>query len=173
MKIKLYLPFLFFFSYYNCFAQSPYILRNDQAYHTYDRSEILRWSDTTLSNGINNYDRKLTTEYFKTVWTNDALSDKDKFDLLHFFSDNYEFLNTQNQVTSPGNEDDDSIVFKNAQNANVPNKPILRETFEKTPILKYFYKTPANLLQLHTPSFELIVNPIVQFPITIKSIIAI
>lgn len=162
MKIKLYLPFLFFFSSYDCFAQSPYILRNDQAYHTYDRSEILRWSDTTLSNGINNYDRKLTTEYFKTVWTNDALSDKDKFDLLHFFSDNYEFLNTQNQVTSPGNEDDDSIVFKNAQNANVPNKPILRETFEKTPILKYFYKTPANLLQLHTPSFELIVNPIVK-----------
>ncbi|MFZ1457117.1 MAG: hypothetical protein WAT46_13815, partial [Saprospiraceae bacterium] len=58
-------PILLFFISINVvlYAQSPYMLRGDQAYHTYDRMEILKLSDTTLVNSINNYDRKSLIQF--------------------------------------------------------------------------------------------------------------
>ncbi|MCZ2337856.1 MAG: hypothetical protein LC127_06565 [Chitinophagales bacterium] len=49
-------------------AQSPEILRGDPAYHTYDRMEILRMARHNNDNGINNYDRKRTINFFKNTW---------------------------------------------------------------------------------------------------------
>lgn len=144
----------------NITAQSPYILRNDQAYHTYDRAEILRWSDTTMSNSLNNYDRKLTTEFFKNIWLNAELTQKDKFDLLHIFADNTEFLPKEKNKT-PQIENDK--IFKDfTEEKTHDTDEITKSSFTQKPILKYFYKTPANFLTLETPSFELIVNPVVQ-----------
>lgn len=149
------------FDTFSIFGQSPYILRGDQAYHTYDRAEILRWVDTTFSNSINNYDRKLTTQYFKDLWNEASLSEKDKYDVLHVFSDNYEFLNQ----SSPNENkvDENSSLFRSSDQKDEKTSQVSKEYFQKTPILKYFYKTPANFLQLHTPSFELLINPIVHF----------
>ena len=59
-------------------AQSPNILRNDQIHHTYDRFEILRKSDTTLVNSINNYDRKETMIFFRRSLSNLNMTQKDK-----------------------------------------------------------------------------------------------
>ncbi|MBK8055228.1 MAG: hypothetical protein IPK35_18630 [Saprospiraceae bacterium] len=142
-------------------AQSPYILRGDQAYHTYDRAEILRLSDTTLINGINNYDRNLTVDFFKNIWQNDELTKKDRYDLLHIFSDNFEFLVTQDSILMPDSQNE--VIFREGTNESLSShQQINKSVFEQKPILKYFYKTPANLLQLHTPSFELILNPVMQ-----------
>lgn len=137
-------------------AQSPTTKRGDQAYHTYDRMEILKQGDTSLVNGINNLNSQPLYNYFKNVWTNADLTDKDRYDLMHYFSDNYEFL------TSKPKE----IFSRDNNNFNEPKDDleheIFKETFDKEPILKYFYKTPANFLQLETPSFKLYVNPILQ-----------
>lgn len=139
-------------------AQSPYILRGDQANHTYDRMELLRTGDTTLVNGINNYDRKITTTYFKNVWENTALSEKDRFDLLHVFADNYEFLDQRKSVDTIQTNG----LWKSEYVASIPKNQPAKESFIQAPLLKYFYKTPSNFLQLETPSFSIYVNPIVQ-----------
>jgi hypothetical protein len=95
-------------------AQSPYILRGDQAYHTYDRAEILRLSDTTLINGINNYDRNLTVDFFKNIWQNDELTKKDRYDLLHIYSDNFEFLDAQDSIVVPDSQNE--VIFREGTN---------------------------------------------------------
>jgi hypothetical protein len=140
-------------------GQSPYILRGDQAYHTYDRSEILRLIDTNFTNSLNNYDRKLTTQYFNKIWNEATLSDKDRFDLLHIFSDNYEFLDERAPSVSIREPLD---LFRSSDQLNERPVEISKDGFTNPPLLKYFYKTPANFLQLHTPSFELLINPVVQ-----------
>ncbi|MBK8626174.1 MAG: hypothetical protein IPN86_11580 [Saprospiraceae bacterium] len=143
------------------FAQSPYILRGDQAYHTYDRVDILRLSDTTLINSVNNYNRKMTMDFFKDTWNGEILTAKDRYDLLHIYSDNYEFLGVEDSVNVSEGQND--IIFRGGVNElPINQQKISKSTFAQKPILKYFYKTPANFLQLHTPSFELIVNPVVQ-----------
>jgi hypothetical protein len=143
------------------FSQSPYILRGDQAYHTYDRSEILKWADTTLVNSINNYDRKLSVAYFKSVWNNDDLSSKDRFDLLHIFSDNLEFL--EKEATNISSEDPKDLIFRDGTVSDSPSIDVITgNRFNQKPIFKYFYKTPANFLRLETPTFDLMVNPILQ-----------
>lgn len=145
-------------------AQSPEILRGDPAYHTYDRMEILRMADTTMTNGINNYDRKRTINFFKNTWKNDYLTFKDRYDLRHAFSDNYEFLDRK----SSGGFIKKAIdkLFKNeykeANDNDNANADISQSAFHQQPILKYFYKTPANFWQVETSSFQMYVNPVVE-----------
>lgn len=142
------------------FGQSPSILRGDLAYHTYDRAEILRWADTTMINSVNNYDRKHTIEFFKKAWKNEELTYKDQYDLLHVFSDNYEFLdegskfkNTVNKILN---------IFSSGDDVDKAPKNVDKLYFKQDPILKYFYKTSANFLQLEVPSFQVYINPIVE-----------
>ena len=92
MTKYLIIAFLLFGCWIDSTAQSPYILRGDQAYHSYDRAEILKLADTSLISSINNFNRKELISYFKKVWENDDITQKDKYDLMHVFSDNYEFL---------------------------------------------------------------------------------
>lgn len=160
MYFKIFLAFFFYTLSNTCFSQSPYILRLDQAYHTYDRSEILRWTDSTFSNSINNYDRKITTSYLKSLWNHNNLSDKDKYDLIHIYADNFEFLDDNSKDSTHVNIDQPN--FRGGDEIPSDNREISKEYYEKPPILKYFYKTRSNFLQLHTPGFELIINPIIQ-----------
>lgn len=137
-------------------AQSPSIQRGDQAYHTYDRAEILKLGDTTLVNSISTYQGQILSTYFKGIWNHGDLSSKDRYDLMHFFSDNYEFLDPQ-PIEVPINNNQG---FKTSEIDHTNN--VYRESFEQEPLLKYFYRTPANFWQLESPSFKLYVNPILQ-----------
>ena len=128
-------------------AQSPYMLRGDQAYHTYDRLEILKKSDTSLVNGINNLDRKELINFLKKIDISNKFSEKDMYDLRHILADNHEFLDTNVHQTILS-DTSDNLFSKHA--------------YEKKPIAKYFYKTAANFLQLETPSFSIYVNPVIQ-----------
>jgi hypothetical protein len=114
-----------------------------------------------MINSINNYDRNLTVDFFKNIWQNDGLTKKDRYDLLHIYSDNFEFLETQDSIDVPVSQNE--VIFRVGANESPSSyQQINKSAFEQNPILKYFYKTPANLLQLHTPSFELILNPVIQ-----------
>lgn len=145
---------------YLIFGQSPSILRGDPAYHTYDRAEILRWADTTMMNSVNNYERKHTVAYFKEAWKNKELTANDRYDLLHVFSDNYEFLDEGSKVKNTISKILD--VFRGSDDEDKAPKKVDKLYFNQEPILKYFYKTPANFLQIEVPSFKVYINPVVE-----------
>lgn len=141
-------------------SQSPSILRGDPAYHTYERAEILGWIDTTMCSSLNNYDRKLTTSFLKEAWNHKNLTSKDQYDLLHVFSDNYEFLDDGSKFKNVIDKIID--VFRPSSDEDAAPKRADKLYFKQKPILKYFYKTPANFWQIETPAFQMYVNPILN-----------
>lgn len=159
-------PILLFFISINVVlcAQSPYMLRGDQAYHTYDRMEILRLSDTTLVNSINNYDRKSLIQFLYLLPDQMQFSYRDKYDLKHIYADNMEFLkNNAAQATSTEKNADNIFRFSDASEAEDDSHyDVSAESFRRQPFLKYFYKSKANFLELETPSFKMFVNPVMQ-----------
>jgi hypothetical protein len=146
------------------YAQSPYMVRGDQAYHTYDRMEILKMTDTTLVNSINNYDRKALIQYLYLLPHPTQMSSKDNYDLMHVFADNMEFLkNNPEQNTSKDGHNND--IFRSSETNKSMENPMLAVNaydFRRHPILKYFYKSKANFLELETPSFKMFINPVMQ-----------
>ena len=142
-------------------AQSPNILRYDQIHHTYDRFEILKKSDTSLVNSINNYDRKETMMFFERAMSASKLTPKDRYDLEHYMADNYEFLQKSREESIEVIEGD---IFRSGYTNTDVDQPIRhsKTDFARKPTLKYFYKSPANFIQLETPSFKLYINPVVQ-----------
>lgn len=126
-------------------AQSPYMLRGDQAYHTYDRLEILRKTDSTLVNGINNTDRKELVGFLRKTNFDGKISTKDIYDIRHILADNYEFL------------DDTDYSDKSQQ-----NEIFLKKSYVREPVFKYFYRNVSNFLSYESPSFSVFVNPVIQ-----------
>lgn len=146
------------------YAQSPYMVRGDQAYHTYDRMEILRMGDTTLVNSVNNYDRKALIQYLYLLPNSTQMSSKDNYDLMHVFADNMEFLKN---IPEQNLSKDDHInnIFRSSETNESMANPMLEVNaydFRRRPILKYFYKSKANFLELETPSFKMFINPVMQ-----------
>ena len=146
------------------YAQSPYMLRGDQAYHTYDRMEILNMSDTTLINGINNYDRKELIKFMKRIQNPAILSALDRYDLQHIFSDNIDFLSDHTTPLS-WEHSEEQTEFRSgtsAANDNIIWSDTIKSNYARSPILKYFYKTRANFIDLETSGFRMIINPVLQ-----------
>jgi len=130
-------------------AQSSYILRGDQAYHTLDRIEMLRWSDTSMVTAIGNYNRDQVIKYLSRISKNTILSERDRFDISHILAENTEFLKAESDTLSYLQE------------------PFLQEalrsqTYERRPVWKYFYKTNAHFFEHSSAHFKLFINPIVQ-----------
>ncbi|MBK9255830.1 MAG: hypothetical protein IPM42_10110 [Saprospiraceae bacterium] len=143
-------------------AQSPHILRNDPMYHTFDRMDILKQTDSFMISSIGNFNRKETVNYFIRAWQSENLTDKDRYDLLHIFRDNIEFSIPLSQKSILPEELKDG--FRTADDKVIDNESMLSESdLKRRPIWKHFYKTHANFLQLETPSFSVYVNPLFHF----------
>ena len=150
------------------FGQAPYIQRGDQAYHTYDRLEILGLTDTTLVNSINNLDKKEVVGFLKTITDESGLTAKDLYDVTHVLSDQYEFLT--DAVKSAVQEKSGfektgffrEVVEEGDNEADEEDNIFSKDYYRRDPLLKYFYKSRSNFLELETPSFSMYVNPIVQ-----------
>jgi hypothetical protein len=162
MLNKLFILLLVVITFVETNAQSPYILRGDQSYHSYDRLEILQKNDTFLINSIGNINRKEMVQYLQNQINTDDISGKDLFDIKHILADNYEFLNATKQNTS--NDIKTGIFTSRSQeeNSTIESDIFSQSTYQTSPILKYFYKTAANFYQLETPSFTFFVNPVLQ-----------
>ncbi|MBK9736174.1 MAG: hypothetical protein IPO92_14925 [Saprospiraceae bacterium] len=141
---------MFFFFWDSTFGQSPLIPRGDQTYHTYDRLEILRKVDTSLVNSINNFNRKETIVYLKKAWNNPTLTNKDRYDLRHIFSDNYEFLDTKNV-----NPTDTLIqsVFRENYEEDIVNydHDISKKGFDRSPFLEIFLQNAIQFFAIGDP----------------------
>jgi len=138
-------------------AQSPYIPRGNNAHFLMDRIEILQLSDTFHMSSINNLSAKQSIELLSNVWEKNQISEKDRYNILHTFSDYIEFLPTKSIDTIVENQ-----LFISYNDIEQSSQKIFNNHFDQKPILKYFYKTPANFLQLQTPSFQLYINPILN-----------
>jgi len=144
------------------YSQSPYINRGDQAYHTYDRLEILRKLDSTLVNGINNLDRAHLVKLLKDKLDLNSLSAKDKFDIQHILADNYEFLNEDSRDTVVNKYATSDFKAFDESETTATYDIFDKRKYNQSPTLKYFYNNKANFLTLETPSFSMYINPIVQ-----------
>jgi len=152
--------FALFFFVNSVFCQAPSIIRGDIGYHTYDRAELVMNSDSELFSSINNYNRKDLVNYFMKIWADSSHTEKDRYDILHIFSDNLDFLDTD--ATTISNEADISDIAKtNIDKIRNLNR-INRNSFIQSPILKHFYISPSNFLQHESSSLRLFINPIIN-----------
>ncbi len=135
-------------------AQSTFLTPGSKDIHFVDRMEIKQQKNTHLNfSALRPFNRKYIVEQTEFIdsarlgyidlktgqdkypeWLDQGLTPVDEYNLDHFLMNNTEW------VTGPG------TAFKS-----------------KKPILKTFYKTKPNFLEVKTRDFFLVVNPVLQF----------
>ncbi|MGZ5243072.1 MAG: hypothetical protein ACXWW0_04295 [Bacteroidia bacterium] len=145
---------IFFFAYIifteNASAQTTNYDRNSPTYKLLERLEI---KSGKLNNGLfldagpvtrQNADsaRKIA---FRTHHFFRQLTKTDRYWLNYFYADNSSY--------------NDSFANDSANR----NLILRRGEYSKKPILKYFYKTKANLLEAHSKDFDVFINPVLAF----------
>jgi hypothetical protein len=145
--IKSIAKLLFFFSPFFATAQSTYLQQGDKAYQLLERLEIKAKTNPALNfSGIKPLNRKMMVaaaeqiDSANKVDTATAIKDIsrltkiDKYNLQSFYMNNSEW-------TTGGTEN----------------------FVSKKPVLKVFYKTKPNMLEVNEKDFFLAVNPVLQF----------
>lgn len=130
-------------------AQTTFLPQGDKANILLDRLEVKQLLMPTIDKKVypvsytmtnRPYSRKLVTEYaneLDSAYSNSAvLSKVDKYNLYRLQMNNIEWARNPERFTS------------------------------KKPILKSFYKTPANLYEVHVKDFDLVVNPVIQYTVS-------
>ncbi len=156
MKNSKILLFFLVFTYQLSFAQGVgYPLSNEAVYHSMNRFEILYDNPSLFYSSQKTFTRGDVTRYAQTLDTmsNIHLSDLDKKDIRYIYDDNNDWLLQSEQPTT--------LTGKKEPLVGTLAPPQYR--LNKKPLLKYFYKTPANLWELDTKNFSLRVNPILNF----------
>ncbi len=166
-KILIISILFFLFLQKNTFAQGTIIPLGSEAYHIIDRLEIKSGRPYSIGTGLKPFLRGEVIKYAISLDTSRLnLSSRDRQDLFWLFKDNNEWLNQPEKPTTlMGNqekiafEDDDSVRKIGSQmEASGKNNRYV----ERKPILKYFYKTPANFFQLDKKDVHIRVNPILN-----------
>jgi hypothetical protein len=120
-------------------AQTTYLPQGDKAYILSERWEIKAGTDSAFNfSKTRPFSRKhlvnAISAYADRVGV-DSLSRVDAYNLRSIYLNNLEYL---------------------------PEGELVKYRSRK-PILKNFYTTPANLYEVHTQDFDLVVNPVIQF----------
>ena len=150
--------FVFFTFLSNILAQGSGVPLGSDTYHIMDRLEIKTGFATPFHSSLKYYSRGDVTRYAMTIDSQATnLSELDKADLNYIYRDNNEWLGlTQFPTTLTG---------PNETTTNQANKSLQSNHYQirTKPILKYFYKTPANFFEVDKEFFHLKVNPIINF----------
>jgi len=121
---------------FSVFSQSTYLPQDDKANILMERLEIKARSDSFFNfSKTKPYTRQhvvSAVSNYLQKYGNSSLSKTDKYNAERVMMNNVEYLPEQ---------------FKYAS---------------KKPILKSFYKTPANLYEVHVKDFDLVINPVIQ-----------
>ncbi|HEY9704798.1 MAG TPA: hypothetical protein V6C58_20325, partial [Allocoleopsis sp.] len=140
-----------------------YPLSNERVYNMMDRWDI-RFGDGSIHTTLRPYNRLNVTRFaLKLDSINQNLSVLDKNDIQYIYDDNNEFIaqpEMPTTLTGAKQYIDSTQLFYTATtpSATTPTK----YRINKKPILKYFYKTPANLYEINTRYFDLKINPIIN-----------
>jgi len=145
-------------------AQSTHLPLGNDAYHITDRLEI-----KSVHSVFKPYDRRDVAHFAIAADTTAGInfSAKDKQDIRYIFRDNNEWTKnaaTYEWSTEKTYVDGDSVFYK--PTLNIEEQLGAENDYyqlSKKPILKHFYRTPANLFELDKPNFYLKANPIIYF----------
>jgi len=157
-------------------AQGSALILENEAYHTMDRLSIKSGIDAPFHTSLRPYNRKDVTDYAMAIDSlNIRLTPLDREDLKFIFRDNNEWLKTSEYSTTIGGKrevvntkeyiDSTRTFYTFADTQVAASKQSDQYFLSEKPILKYFYKTPANFLEIDKKYFHLRVNPIVAFKI--------
>lgn len=129
-----------------------------------DRLEIKSGITTPYHSSLKYYTRGAATRYALTLdtATNITLSDRDRQDLQYIFGDNNEWLITSNFYTRLASQREKIEGNESLTQVEVSQQSSYYE-LSKRPILKWLYRTPANLLEVNSKYFHLRLNPILNF----------
>ncbi len=160
------------------FTQGSEVPLNSDAYHILERLRIKTGVQPNFHTSLKYYTRGDVARYALRMDTvRSVLSSKDRHDIFWLYKDNNEWLdvldvpttnlNDKNQRAFEKEYIDSNKVFytyklrKDYQQVEQSDKYIYREK----PILNFFYKTPANLIEVNERYFKLRLNPILNFRI--------
>ncbi len=155
-------------------AQGSALIMGNEAYHTMDRLSIKSGIDAPFHTSLKNYNRKDITNYATALDSlNIELTELDKEDLQFIFRDNNEWLKTSEFATTVAGKREsveNRIYVDSTQTFYTLGATQMEQSaksdnyfLSNRPILKYFYKTPANFLEIDKKYFHLRVNPIIDF----------
>jgi hypothetical protein len=124
------------------FSQTTYLPKDDKAYILLDRLEIKAQTDSILNYSKTKYQSRITAingvnDYMKRFGKN-SLSKTDLYNLDGFYKNNLEYLSPEERL----------------------------KYNSKKPLDKNFYRTPANLYEVHVKDFDLVLNPVFQFMVS-------
>lgn len=140
-------------------AQSPYVPFNDIYYHWLDRVDVLYDNPQNLHYALKGISRKDIAEL---VCTLDSLypdiSPRDQADLQWLLNDNNDYVNEE--PFKEKETKDSSNIFYSFQETEESR---LYPQKSRKPILKHFYRTPAQLFEVNSGDFSLRVNPLLNF----------
>ena len=138
-----------------------YPLSSDAAYNISDRLEISTGISPPFHSAQKTFSRGDVTRYALRLDTiAKGLTALDRADLQYIFDDNNEWLDRPETPTMlTGRSINADSVYQKYTVAT----PQYR--LSKKPILKYFYRTPANLYEFDSKYFDIKVNPILSLQI--------
>jgi len=153
-------------------SQSTEVPLGMDTYHILDRLEIKTGIPTPFHSNTKAHLRGDVTQYALSLDTSiNILSTQDRDDLYYIFLDNNECLDLGDDANNVQSNDYKKVYVDSTQtfytigetkqkNATIKNN---RHVESKKPILKHFYKTPANLWELNKDHFYIKLNPILNF----------
>ncbi|MFK7934904.1 MAG: hypothetical protein AB8G22_15450 [Saprospiraceae bacterium] len=157
-----YLPFIYcLLLSFSLWGQGTNVPLNNRAYHVLDRLDIKTDIQSPIFSSLRPFTRGDIVKYalvVDTAYNQVSLTSLDRNDLYYLFKDSNEWLISSTYPTTIGGKNELSTAQV------ISSRKDSRYT-ERKPLLKYFYKTPANLLEINQPFLHLRVNPILNLSI--------
>ena len=158
-------------------SQGSSLPLGNPAYSTIDRLSIKFGASDSHFNSIRPFRRGDLVRLADTVYQmTELISPKDQFDINYIYRDNNEWLSQSflaTTLTGPNQPaykkvyvDSTNTFYRleeSTDNADPANDQDPRYQESKKPLLKYFYRTPANFFQVDHEFFNLRLNPILHF----------
>jgi len=144
---------------------------NMDSYHIVDRLDIKTGVNNPIHTSLKYYLRGDVTHFAIAVDTSlEKLTIKDRRDLYYLFRDNNEWLgqkdkgedNVKGETQEKVYVDSTKTFYTYQSNQTTASEESDYYIESKRPILKHFYKTPANLFELNKDYFHLKINPILH-----------
>lgn len=155
-------------------AQGTILPQGNMGYHLIDRLSIKTGVEPDFHPSIRPYLRGDVVRYAMKIDTGEvAISSKDRIDLYYLFKDNNEWLLcADNPTTIVGKKEPVFVeAFQDSTGTTYYKKTTQVKACEldgryietRKPLLKYLYRTPANLFEVNHKSFHFRVNPMLDF----------
>ncbi len=153
-------------------AQSVGVPLGTDTYHIVDRLDIKTGLSSEIHTGVKYYGRRDVARLAMKIDTSlIRLSLKDRRDLYYIFRDNNDWIGQNKGAVTVSSQNTDEQVYIDSTKTfyklkTTENQSSIQSDYyieSKKPILKYFYRTPANLFELNKQHFYLKVNSIINF----------